>query len=176
LTARSVGLIEAVLGSDAYLRLPPEVRRVHGCSSLELHGAAVVDRGSGLLNSFCAFAGSLPKAQPNAPVCVRITIQGAHEIWQRRFANSVMTSKLSQQGKLLREKLGLLCFDFELAPDASGFTWQIQRVSVLGVPLPAALFSGVFARSFAQGGVYQFEVSVNMPVVGLLVAYRGHLV
>lgn len=92
------------------------------------------------------------------------------------FAAGSGSLNLSQQGKLLREKLGLLCFDFELAPDGSGFAWQIQRVSVLGVPLPAALFSGVFARSFAQGGVYQFEVSVNMPVVGLLVAYRGHLV
>lgn len=172
---RGAGLIERVLGSDAFSRLPPEVQRVHGGTTLELHGTAVVERGNGILNSLCALAARLPKAQPSAPVCVRIEPRGEHEIWQRRFANSVMTSSLSQQANLLRERLGLLRFDFKLAPDADGFTWRVQRVSLLGIPLPAALFRGVFARSFAQSGSYQFEVSARMPLVGLLVAYRGHL-
>jgi hypothetical protein len=169
------GLIERVLGSAAFNALPIEVQRVHGGLSLQLQGTAIVKRGSGLLNTLCALVSRLPKAQPSASVIVKIDLQGTQEIWQRRFANSVMTSKLSQHADLLREKLGLVCFDFQLLPDSDGFTWQVKRASVLGLPLPSVLFRGVFARSFAIAGVYQFEVSARMPMVGLLVAYRGHL-
>lgn len=175
ITSSTSGLIARVLGQTAFDCLPAPVQRVHGGHSLELRGTAVVERGRGLFNSLCALASRLPKAQPSAPVCVRIQVDGEQELWERRFANSLMKSRLSQHAALLREKLGLLCFDFKLISDHTGFTWQVQRVSVLGLPLPARLFGGVFARSFARDGVYQFEVSARMPLVGLLVAYRGCL-
>lgn len=56
-----------------------------------------------------------------------------------------------------------------------GLYWRLMRVRALGLPLPASWFSGVRAREFERDGRYHFDVAAQLPLVGLLVRYRGWL-
>jgi len=60
-------------------------------------------------------------------------------------------------------------------PDDPGLSWRLVRVRLLGLPLPAGWFEGMRAREFEREGRYHFEVSAQLPLVGLLVRYRGWL-
>ncbi|MEH6416380.1 DUF4166 domain-containing protein [Pseudomonas sp. CGJS7] len=56
-----------------------------------------------------------------------------------------------------------------------GLAWRLMRVRALGLPLPRSWFSGVRAREFEREGRYHFDVVAQLPLVGLLVRYRGWL-
>lgn len=56
-----------------------------------------------------------------------------------------------------------------------GLVWRLVRVRALGLPLPAGWFAGVRAREFERDGRYYFDVAAQLPVMGLLVRYRGWL-
>jgi hypothetical protein len=65
-------------------------------------------------------------------------------------------------------------FGFKLNVETGEIIWRIARVRALGIlPLPTSWFSGVQARESGIGGRYRFDVRAEMPVVGLLVHYRG---
>ncbi len=59
--------------------------------------------------------------------------------------------------------------------DDPGLSWRLVRVRALGLPLPSGWFAGVRAREFERDGRYHFDVAAQLPVVGLLVRYRGWL-
>jgi len=65
----------------------------------------------------------------------------------------------------------------EVGPGAAdpGLSWRLVRVRALGLPLPSGWFAGVRAREFERDGRYHFDVAAQLPVVGLLVRYRGWL-
>jgi len=67
--------------------------------------------------------------------------------------------------------------DGEAGPGANepGLSWRLVRVRALGLPLPSGWFAGVRAREFERDGRYHFEVAAQLPIVGLLVRYRGWL-
>ncbi|QQP98489.1 DUF4166 domain-containing protein [Lysobacter enzymogenes] len=56
-----------------------------------------------------------------------------------------------------------------------GLSWRLMRVRALGLPLPRGWFAGVRAREFEREGRYHFDVAAQLPLVGLLVRYRGWL-
>lgn len=86
-----------------------------------------------------------------------------------------MRSTLRAHDGHLRERLGLVTFDFRLHVDDDIVHWTLRRVRALGIPLPARLFTGVHAREFERGGRYGYDVRAVLPGVGLLVHYRGWL-
>ncbi|MGL6290929.1 MAG: DUF4166 domain-containing protein, partial [Silanimonas sp.] len=106
---------------------------------------------------------------------VRIDADAHGERWLRRFGTHAMPSRLWADGVALRERLGLVVFDFMLGADAGGLRWRIVGVRALGLPLPVRWFDGVTAHESARDGRYAFEVRAALPVVGLLVHYRGTL-
>jgi hypothetical protein len=63
----------------------------------------------------------------------------------------------------------------ESETDDPGLSWRLVRVRALGLPLPSGWFAGVRAREFERDGRYHFDVGAQLPVVGLLVRYRGWL-
>ncbi len=86
-----------------------------------------------------------------------------------------MPSRLWDADGLLRERLGLATFDFRLDVLDGELIWRVERVRALGIPLPARFFRGVVAREFEQDGRYRFDVRAELPMLGLLVHYRGWL-
>lgn len=167
-------LFPALLG-PAFNDLPAPVRSLHGApGGTRFVGRASVARGAHPLARLMAWATRLPPAG-EVDVEVRIDVEGGGERWQRRFGTHAMPSRLWADGILLRERLGLAELDFMLEADAGGLRWRIVGVRALGLPLPVRWFGGVTAHESARDGRYAFEVRAALPVVGLLVHYRGTL-
>jgi Domain of unknown function (DUF4166) len=172
-------LFASLLGKN-FEALPTIVQQVHSGKTLMLTGTARVTRGPGLLSRLFALAARLPAAIDETPVQVHIErLSHLNESWQRQFGPSKMPSLLSgTPDGSIRERLGLVCFDFQLqtCADLQGFDWIVKRVRVFGLlPMPASWFSEVRAKSYAEDGRYRFLVHAQMPIIGLLVRYEGDL-
>jgi hypothetical protein len=50
-----------------------------------------------------------------------------------------------------------------------------RRWRLLGIPMPRFLLPTGAAREHADGGRFNFDVEIRLPLVGLVVAYRGWL-
>lgn len=86
-----------------------------------------------------------------------------------------MSSRLWERDGLLCEQLGLARFGFRLTVEQGAIVWRVARVSTLGLRLPARWFRGVVAFESEAEGRYLFDVAATLPVIGLLVHYRGWL-
>ena len=172
---RMATLFQLVLGDD-FDRLPPRVRRLHARDDRRVYrGAAHVARGGGWLSRVIGAAASLPPAGDSTQVDVVIEPWRGGERWTRQFGDARMRSRLWTSGGLLRERLGLVTFDFKLGIEGDALVWRVIGAHGLGVPLPSSLFGRVVARECERDGRYRFEVSAELPVVGLLVHYSGWL-
>jgi Domain of unknown function (DUF4166) len=160
----------------AFDRLPQCVSALHRRQGRHTYrGEVEVDRGRNVLALLCAWATALPPAG-KAPIDVEIVADGGRERWTRRVGRHAMRSQLWTDGELLCERLGLVVFGFRLSVEGGEIVWRTVRVRVFGfVPLPPSCFAGVQARESGVGGRYRFEVRAELPIVGLLVHYRGWL-
>jgi hypothetical protein len=75
----------------------------------------------------------------------------------------------------LDEKLGIFRLRFALEARDGGLRMNLRRITAFGVPCPASLFPEVFAQEHGEDGKFHFEVRMNMPLVGQVVRYHGHL-
>lgn len=167
-------LFPRLLG-DAFAYVSPHVRALHlHAGTRRYRGEVEVERGCGLLAALCIRAARLPPAG-QGPIEVEIVEDVNGERWTRHIAGHAMRSRLWAQGDLLCERLGFVTFGFLLHADAGAIMWQVVRVRVLGLPLPARWFAQVAAREYEDAGRYRFDVSAALPLAGLLVRYRGWL-
>lgn len=168
-------LFERLLG-PSFATLPAPVKRLHDRRPRKVFaGRCHVERGRGRLAAWLARATALPLACRDAPVTVTLLRDGQREIWSRDFAGRPMRSILAEHRGCLQETLGPVGFTFALRADPQGITWRVAGVRACGLPLPGAWFEGVTARESSQGGRYTFEVRAELPLIGLLVHYRGWL-
>jgi hypothetical protein len=168
-------LFRQLIGPD-FAGLPLAVRNVHqDCDETALAGRCRIDRGAGALAALFGAVSSLPAAGDDVPVRVVIRRDGGGETWAREFGGKPMVSTLRERDGLLEERLGPTTFRFALTADRERITWKFVGARVLGIPVPAAMFAGVSASESTEGGRYRFDVEARLPVVGLLVRYRGTL-
>jgi len=166
----------ARLLADKFDLLPPRVRALHARETTHTYaGRADVERSAGLLARLMGAATRLPARKADQALHVTIEPTAHDERWTRKFADHAMPSRLWDAGGLLRERLGLATFGFRLDVENGKLTWRVASVHALGIALPARLFQGVLAREFEQDGRYRFDVRAELPLVGLLVHYRGWL-
>ncbi len=167
-------LFPPLLGT-AFERLPEVVQRLHQNGTSTYHGEVEVTRGTGWLSRVCAWAARLPPAFAG-PIRVDIECLPNAERWTRHVDGHAMRSRLWAGDGLLCEQLGLLTFGFQLTAVGDQLRWKVKRVRALGLPLPNAAFGAVNAvESIDAAGRYTFDVVASLPVVGLLVHYRGWL-
>lgn len=170
----SVPLFQRVLGAE-FGTLPLAVGALHAARGhRRYHGQVEVARGANPLARLFAWATRLPPAG-QGEVEVEIDANGEGERWTRHIGGHAMPSRLWEQDGLLCEQLGLVRFGFRLTVEESGIVWRVARVNALGLRLPARWFGGVRARESEFDGRYRFDVAAALPVVGLLVRYRGWL-
>ena len=155
--------------------LPPAVKTLHKATGHRRYqGQVEVVRGGNPLARLFAWATRLPPAG-RGEVEVEIDVSGEEEKWTRHIGGHAMPSRLWEQDGLLCEQLGLVRFGFRLTAEDGGIVWRVARVTALGLPLPARWFDEVQARESELEGRYRFDVAAALPVVGLLVRYRGWL-
>lgn len=170
----SAALFQRVLGAE-FETLPPVVRALHAASGHRRYrGQVEVVRGANPLACLFGWATRLPPAG-KGEVEVEIDTSGVEEKWTRHIGGHAMPSRLWERDGLLCERLGLARFGFRLTVEQGDLVWRVERVTALGLPLPVRWFDKVQARESELEGRYRFDVAAAMPVIGLLVRYRGWL-
>jgi YfiH family protein len=166
----------ARLLGDAFETLMPRVRELHRrAGTHRWRGAATVRRGRGWLARLCGWLADMPGATPNTPEEVEIDAGAAHEMWTRRFGTGVLSTNLWSERGLLRERFGPMTFGFALSAEAGALCWRVREAQLLGLRLPPAWFTGVFARESEADGRYRFEARAQFPLAGDVVHYKGWL-
>jgi hypothetical protein len=118
---------------------------------------------------------SLPPSVSDVPLRVTIRVDQQGETWARNFGGHRMQSRLWARDSLLAERLGATILLFSLTAVEGRIEWRVVAVRFLGVPLPLSWFAGACATEAIVDGRYTFDVSATLPLVGLLIRYRGWL-
>lgn len=175
--AAARSLYRRVLG-QAFERLPPAVRALHdNPGRITASGRCRVERGGHLLARLIAGCFGFPPAGEGA---VRITIEAREggEEWRRDFGSHRTTSlqgEVPGRPGLIFESFGPGNFLIDPRPGAAGLSFALKGARLFGCPLPRFLWPAIVGEATAPDGRYHFNISVALPLVGLLVRYRGSL-
>jgi len=172
-------LYRRLLGDD-FDRLPPEIRAMHGATDrLAAAGRGSVERGRNPLARLVAGLFGLPPAARDVPVRVTFTVAEGVEIWERDFDGARFRSRQEigrgRLAGLLVQRFGPFAFGLAVPAGPAGLSLEIRGMEFLGLPLPRALAPRVAAGERVVDGRFTFDVRMALPLVGLLVHYRGWL-
>ena len=168
-----------VLGAD-FARLPAPVRALHdnpGCRTATGH--CRVERGGNPLARFVAGLFGFPPAGEDVALRLVVTAEGGGERWERDFAGHRMVSR---QGEVpgrpgwLYERFGPGHFTIDPRPSERGMSFSLTGAQLFGLTLPRWLWPAVVGDVTAAAGIYHFHIAIALPLIGLLVRYRGNLV
>jgi hypothetical protein len=168
--------------ADSFVDLPVLLQRVHDARpSKHLRGHCAVERGTHWLVRWLAPIASLPPTSDDTALSVSIDVDIGNvnipgEIWTRDFNGHRMQSRLWKQGAFLAERLGPVTLLFALRVEQQRIEWRVGGAKYWRVPLPASWFSGACATEQIVDAHYSFDVRATLPVLGLLIRYRGWLV
>lgn len=173
-------LYRRILGT-AWHDLPQPIRDVHDLrGSLTVEGVAQVERGRNLIAHLIAGVFGFPSAGRDVAVAVRFEERGGKEIWTRTFGRHTFSSEQSQgcgrSTHLVVERFGPFRFALALVPLDGRLSIAVRRWSVLGIPLPLALAPSSEGCEYVRDGRFNFDVAIRLPLIGLIVHYRGWLV
>lgn len=172
-------LYKRVLGS-AFGSLPPLIQDMHTVSSRRIaEGRAEVERGTNIVSRMIGAVFGFPNAASDVPVTVRFTVANGTETWMRTFGNQSFSSVQSQgrgrADKLIEERFGPFSFALAVVTTPERLSLFVRRWTVFGLPLPLALAPVGDAFEVVEDGRFCFYVAITLPVIGLLVRYRGFL-
>ena len=156
--------------------LPEQVRAIHRvCGDAGASGEVTVERGGNVVARLIASVMGFPRAGTH-PLHVAFIERDGVEQWTRTFGDQSFTSHLSERDGRLVERFGPLRFQFDLPSDARGLNMRMVGWSCCGVPLPLGLAPKSIAREWEEGGRFHLDVPIALPLVGMVVHYRGWLV
>lgn len=112
---------------------------------------------------------------------LRILILGGYvEHWQRDFTGKHFSSRqFAGSGRaqgLLIERFGPFSFRIALVVDRQRLRLVIRGWSAFGVAMPLALAPRGNTFEHVENARFCFRVEIGLPLVGLVVSYRGFLV
>jgi len=168
-------LYQRILGEQFEL-LPEPLRRFHGSpNGGRAAGSFRVERGVGRMRAFLAAIGKLPPAGEGVPLRLDVDVRGEEEHWTRSFGSSrLFTRQFAHDGRLvelhppwkLRIRLG--------ATD-KGMQLEHERCYWHGIPLPRLFAPRVESYVEARGERWFVEVTIGMPLVGMVCRYSGEV-
>ncbi|WP_342360892.1 DUF4166 domain-containing protein [Terrarubrum flagellatum] len=165
--------------ANAWDALPATIRAMHEFGADVAHGLAEIERGSSFMARVIASLFGFPEAGDDIPVTVRFARGSAVEVWTRTFADKSFQSRQSigvgRHEGLLRERFGPFIFGLALIVDEGRLRLVPKKWSFLGIPLPRSLTPRGDAYEEERDGKFRFNVEIRLPLIGLIVAYRGWL-
>jgi len=172
-------LYRKILG-PAFDTLPRQLQALHGSArERRWSGVARVRRGRGFLARAIAAAFGFPAAGEAVPVAVEFSPEPGGERWTRTFGDTTFSSHQSigtgRDEYLLVERFGMVAVSLALVIEDQRLLLIPRRWSVGGFPMPAFLLPGGESSEFEQEGGFHFDVTIAMPLVGLIAAYDGRL-
>ncbi len=171
-------LYRRVLGSR-FDELPPEIRALHDLQGVTTaSGVCEIRRGGNPLARCLAAILRMPPAATAVPVRVTFTPDRGRELWQRDFAGcgfrSTQEAPAGRAGHLI-ERFGALAFLLEVPTCPAGLDLVLRRAWCLGLPLPRVFWPRIAACERVVGGSFTFDVEIRLPLLGLMIHYRGRL-
>ena len=170
-------LYPQLLGS-AWAALPEVVRRLH--QEGRACGRVTIERGPRRPARWLARLLRLPPAGLEVPTFLVVTSRGDEQVWSRRFGEDALVSRQRcGPGGLLAERFsGFECV-FRLRPTERGIDYDLAGTAlVLGglrLPLPRGLGPHVAATTRAEEDAMALDVSITVPLLGLILRYHGHV-
>jgi hypothetical protein len=157
--------------------LPPAVRTMHevnGHSSA--HGEAIVTRGR---NPVARLVALIMRFPPEGAQMLHVSFdeRDGKERWTRDFAGHCFSSVLTEKNGMLVERFGPMRFRFDLPTTPHGLTMIMRGWTLFGIPLPLALAPRTRGTEWQDDGdgAFCFDVPIALPLIGMVVHYRGRL-
>jgi len=177
-TAR-LPLYARMLGA-AWHNLPSSLQVLHDVRERHTYsGIADVEGAKGLVARGVARVFGFPSSAEAVPVEVTLERQGSGELWTRDFDGQTFHSTQDVgQGRfegLLVERFGPFTFGLAVIVRDQKLRLELERWTLLGLPLPKFLAPGCDAVEADENGRFTFSVRISLPLVGTLVHYRGWL-
>ena len=178
--ADTTPLYKRLLG-DSWWALPNPVRAMHDLDGdMFAEGRAHVERGKGLMAQLVAALFGFPKEGDDVPVKVTFQLRGDKEIWRREFNSRVMQSEQEEGkgrfGRLLCERFGPFAFGLALVLDGDRMRLVVRRWTVFGIPMPRSWAPAGEAYEHGADNRFNFYVEIALPLIGMVVRYRGFLI
>jgi hypothetical protein len=168
-------LYRRVMG-ERFDRLPPAVRRMH--EVLRDGGASGEAEVLGATNPLGALVARIMRFPRPGRHKLHVTFaeRDGQERWTRQFGSTWFTSWLSNKNGALVERFGSLRFSFDLPSDKHGLEMTMRGWAFWRLPLPLALAPRSCAREWEELGRFNFDVPIELPLIGRIVHYKGWLV
>lgn len=173
-------LYEDALGR-AIERVAEPVRAFHRTASpANFAGRASVDRGTNPIAHWIAGVMGLPAASPDCPIEFRLTRDASGvETWRRCFAGASFSST-QELGRgswsgLIVERFGPMAFALAVIEERGRLRVVPRHWSVFGISMPAFLGPRADGIEHNADGRFNFDVVLCLPLIGLIVHYRGWL-
>jgi hypothetical protein len=173
-------LYQRVLG-EAWHALPKPLQDLHDLKdTLAAEGRAAIERNGNFAARLIANLFGFPNAGEDVPVKVSFRLKDGREIWRREFAGRVMQSTQEEgQGRferLICERFGPFAFGLALVLRGGRLLIVVRRWTMFGIPMPLALAPSGDAYESTDDGRFNFHVEIGLPLIGMIVRYRGWLV
>jgi hypothetical protein len=166
---------------EAYATLPQAIQDLHdGRKVWRARGKAEITRGRSPLAYLLALIIGFPEAGRDVPVTVIFEAKNGVEKWTRDFGgkrfSSVEALGHGRDAHLMCERFGPLNFAYALVLDGEKMRLIIRRWTAFGIAMPMALAPRGETYESVEDGKFRFHVEIALPIVGLVVRYRGWLV
>jgi hypothetical protein len=173
-------LLERVMAHD-FAALPAAWRRLADIHDVDrFRGEGSVERGIGFPARLVASLFGFPSQTPSVAVSVTKEKTQGGERWTRRFGKKSFVSHLTRKPQdgpgVLRERFGPFSFILKLTAKNGRVEWPVEHWRFLGVPMPRVLMPrSETSEEIDKDGRFRFDVSISLPIVGLVIRYRGWL-
>ncbi|MGI9463363.1 MAG: DUF4166 domain-containing protein, partial [Aestuariivirgaceae bacterium] len=164
-----------------YNDLAEPLQQLHDVSGSHAYrGSSRVDRGSNPLAQLLASIMGFPGAGQDVPVEVELSVKNRVETWVRRFNGKVFASTqefgVGRYEGLVVERFGPMAFGLALVEEDTQLHLLMRRWDIFGIAMPVMLAPRIVAFEHAARDRFNFSVNLSLPLIGLIVAYRGWLV
>lgn len=170
----------AALG-DTFNALPAPLQALHTVADVRhWQGAADVSRGRGLISRLAGALAGFPPEGRDVPVTVTMQRTSDGETWTRAFGARRFRSHLRRAAGdppgMVRERFGAMAFSIPLSLENGRLAFPVTGGRVAGIPLPRFLLPvSETHESVDEDGACRFDVSIRLPMIGLVAHYRGWL-
>jgi Domain of unknown function (DUF4166)/Saccharopine dehydrogenase NADP binding domain len=173
-------LYKRILGT-AWEQLPRQIREMHQVmTTLTAEGRADVERGRNAASRAIGWLFGFPQQGRDVPLRVHFVSDGHRERWVRKFGNRSFWSDQAEgrgrSDKLLEESFGVFSFGLALVASPDRLKLVVRRWRLFRLPLPLAFAPFGDVYEFVEAGRFNFHVEICLPVIGLVIRYRGYLV
>lgn len=160
----------------AFEKLAPAVREFHGTAGRVAFDGWVetVAPSTRLARGLARLLGT-PRHGGSHPIRFELDARPDLETWTRRFPGRTMRSRMTYGTGRLIEQLGPLHLHFKLSERDGALRMHLHEMRCLGLRCPRWLMPRVRAIETGEGHRLHFDVQGDLPLIGVVAAYRGHL-